>query len=79
VLKLAQAHALGGPAEAPQVPDGLEQAQKVADIHKTAAETDQIRTATDHLPTKLAIEAHNAATNRLKATADRIKSAFRGG
>ena len=78
VLKLAQAHAIGGPAEKPGVPDGLEQARQVADIHKTAAETDQIRTATEHLPAKLAIEAHNAATNRLKASLGRVKSALTG-
>lgn len=70
VLKLAQAHNLGGPAEAPEVPDGLEQAETAAEIGKTAAEADQIRTATAHMPTKLAIEAHNAATNRMKAAND---------
>jgi hypothetical protein len=78
VLKLAQAHAVGGPEEAPDVPDGLEQARTAADIGKTAAETEQIRTATQHLPAKLAIEAHNAATNRMKAANDGERRIRRG-
>lgn len=67
ILKVAQASTLGGPSEAPQVPDGLEQAHKVAQIGKTVAETEHLRTTTEHLPEKLAIEGHNAVTNRLKA------------
>lgn len=76
VLKLAQAHALGGPSEAPAVPDGLEAAHKVADINKKTAEAEHIRTQTAHLPEQLAIEGHNAETNRLKALADRAKGLF---
>jgi hypothetical protein len=57
VLKVAQADAIGGPEEAPAVPDGLEAAHKVADIDKKTAEAEHIRTKTAHLPEKLAIEA----------------------
>jgi hypothetical protein len=78
VLKIAQAHALGGPEEAPAVPDGLEAAHKVAQIGKTA-EAEHIRPQTAHLPEKLNIEAHNAGTNRMKALADRARKAFKGG
>jgi hypothetical protein len=60
MLNLAQAHALGGPEEAPAVPDGLEAAHKVADIAKKTAEAEHIRTQTAHLPEQLGIEAHNA-------------------
>lgn len=49
ILKLAQAHALGGPDKAPEAPDGLnspaavlDNAQKLADIRKTHAQADQI-------------------------------------
>jgi hypothetical protein len=44
-LKVAQAHALGGPEQAPAVPDGLEAAHKVVHIRKDAAEADHIRDA----------------------------------
>jgi hypothetical protein len=67
ILKMAQATAVGGPEQAPQVPDGLETAHKLADINKKAAEADHIRTQTKHLPQELAIEGMNAITNRLKA------------
>jgi hypothetical protein len=66
-LKVAQADAVGGPAEAPQVPDGLEAVHKLTQIGKTAAETDHLRVQTAHLPEQLAIEAQNAETNRIKA------------
>jgi hypothetical protein len=78
-LKVAQTHALGGPEEAPAVPDGLEAAHKVAQIDKTAAEAAHLRTTTAHLPEQLAIEGHNAETNRLKALADRARKLFKGG
>jgi hypothetical protein len=66
-LKLAQAQAVGGPEAAPVPPDGLEQAHKVVQIRKTAAEADNLETQTQHLPQKLGIGAVNAATNRIKA------------
>jgi hypothetical protein len=66
-LKDAQATVVGGPEAAPKVPDGLDQAHKVAQIGKTAAETEHIRTQTAHLPQELAIEATNASANRMKA------------
>lgn len=73
ILKAAQATAVGGPDAAPKVPDGLETVHKVAQIHKTAAETAKIQTDTAHLPEKLKIEAQNAGTNRLKVALDRFK------
>jgi hypothetical protein len=66
-LKHAQAVTLGGPSEAPKVPDGLEAAHKAAQIGKTLADTDHVRVQTEHLPQQLAIEATNAQTNRIKA------------
>jgi hypothetical protein len=66
VLKIAQAKAVGGPVEQPDTPDGLDDADKLANIHKTLAEARQIDTATSHMPQKLAIESHNAMTNRIK-------------
>jgi hypothetical protein len=66
VLKLAQAQAVGGPAEVPQAPDGLEAIHKAAQIGKTLADAEHIRTKTAHLPQELAIEATNAGTNRMK-------------
>jgi hypothetical protein len=77
VLKVAQASTLGGPSEVPAVPDGLEQVHKVAQIGKTVAETEHLRTTTEHLPEKLNIEAHNAETNRLKAEKDSMGTRFR--
>lgn len=68
VLKLAQAHAVGGPEAAPQVPDGLEAAHKVADISVKQAQAEHLRQQTAHMPTQLMIEAQNAQTNHLKAT-----------
>jgi hypothetical protein len=44
----------------------LDDADKLANIHKTLAEARQIDTATSHMPQKLAIESHNAMTNRIK-------------
>jgi hypothetical protein len=79
MLKVAQASTLGGPEEAPAVPDGLEAAHKVADIAKKTAEAEHIRTQTAHLPEQLAVERANAGTNRIKAMADRAKKLFTGG
>jgi hypothetical protein len=77
MLKLAQATAVGGPEAAPAVPDGLEAAHKAADIDKKTAEAAHIRTQTAHLPEQLAIEGHNAETNRLKALKDRAVQMFK--
>jgi hypothetical protein len=79
LLKVEQAKAVGGPEAEPAVPDGLEAAHKIADIDKKTAEAAHIRTQTAHLPEQLAIEGHNAETNRLKALADRAKKFFGGG
>jgi hypothetical protein len=76
VLKLAQAQAVGGPAEAPTPPDGLEAVHKIAEIGKTAAETEHLRTQTAHLPQQLAIEATNAKTNQVKAAHQAHSSRF---
>jgi hypothetical protein len=69
VLKMAQASAVGGPDAVPDTPTGLEQVHTLAQIGKTAAETEQLRTQTEHMPQKLAIEALNAKSNLLKAHA----------
>jgi hypothetical protein len=74
-LKIAQAHALGGPAEVPQTPTGLEQVHTLAQIGKTAAETEQLKTQTLHMPQKLAIEGLNAQSNLIKAHAAKMKKA----
>jgi hypothetical protein len=71
-LKIAQAHALGGPAEVPQTPSGLEQVHTLAQIGKTAAETEQLKTQTAHMPQKLAIEGLNAQSNLIKAHAAKM-------
>jgi hypothetical protein len=68
-LKMAQASAVGGPDAVPDTPTGLEQVHTLAQIGKTAAETEQLRTQTEHMPQKLAIEALNAKSNLLKAHA----------
>jgi hypothetical protein len=68
-LKIAQAHAIGGPDAVPDTPTGLEQVHTLAQIGKTAAETEQLRTQTAHLPQKLAIEGLNAKSNLIKAHA----------
>jgi hypothetical protein len=68
VLKLAQAQAVGGPAEAPSVPDGLEAVHKISQVKKNLAEAANTDADTLHMPQKLAIEATNAETNRIKAT-----------
>lgn len=67
VLKIAQAHAVGGPAAAPQPPDGLEAIHRASEVRKNLAEAQQTEMETSHLPQKLAIEATNARTNRFKA------------
>jgi hypothetical protein len=67
ILKVAQATAIGGPDKAPEVPTGLKAVHEAVQIRKTAAEADNLETATAHMPAKLAIEATNAQTNRLKA------------
>lgn len=67
ILKLAQAHAVGGSAEAPEAPDGLQVAKTIAEIDKHHAEADSIRSKTMHLPAELSIEAHNAETKRMHA------------
>jgi len=67
VLKLAQANAVGGPDAVPDTPTGLKHVKDLADIGKTAAETENLRQQTALEPTKLQIEAVNAHTNRLKA------------
>jgi hypothetical protein len=81
-LKTAQAEAVGGPEAAPTPPDGLEQAHKAAQIGKTVAETEKLRTDTAHMPEKLAIERSNADTNRFKVhqhgALERFKSLFTG-
>jgi hypothetical protein len=74
ILKAAQATVVGGPEAAPKPPDGLEQAHKIAQIGKTAAEAAKIRQDTAHEPQRLAIEATNAGANQLKAR----HSAFAG-
>jgi len=71
-LKIAQAHTLGGPAEVPQTPTGLEQVHTLAQIGKTAAETEHLKTQTMHLPQQLAIEALNARSNLVKAHASTL-------
>jgi hypothetical protein len=67
VLKHAQAVTLGGPSEAPAVPDGLEAVHKAVQIRKDLATATNLETKTAHLPQELAIEATNAETNRIKA------------
>jgi hypothetical protein len=67
ILKTAQAQAVGGPDAVPDTPNGLKHIKDLADINKTAAEADQIRTETAHMPQKLAIEATNARSNQIKA------------
>jgi hypothetical protein len=81
ILKVAQAHAVAGPAEEPDTPDGLkdeDEDSKWANIRKTDAETQQIQTETSHLPHKLAIEALNAQTNQLKANAQQLSKRSAG-
>lgn len=78
-LKAAQATVVGGPEAAPEVPDGLDAAHKAAEIDLKTAQADHTRQQTAHLPEQLAIEGHNAETNRLKALADRAKKFLGGG
>jgi hypothetical protein len=66
-LKHAQAMTLGGPSEAPQVPDGLEAVHKAVQIRKDLATATNLETKTAHMPQELAIEATNAESNRIKA------------
>ena len=66
VLKLAQAQQVGkGGDTTPQSP--IEDAAKVAEIHKTVAETANLNADTHFMPQKLAIEALDAHTKRLQA------------
>jgi hypothetical protein len=76
-LKTAQAEAVGGPDAAPSPPDGLEQVHKVAQVAKTVAETHKLETDTAHQPQKLAIEATNAQTNRMKANHQGMLAGFK--
>jgi hypothetical protein len=68
VLKLKQAEALGGPEEAPPVPDGLTQAKTASEIEKNAAQAAHLRATAAALPHELSIEQHRALTDRIKAT-----------
>jgi hypothetical protein len=76
-LKTAQAEAVGGPDAAPSPPDGLEQVHKAAQVAKTVAETHKLETDTAHQPQKLAIEATNAQTNRMKANHQGMLAGFK--
>ena len=71
-LKIAQAHALGGPDAVPDTPNGLQHVHMLAQIGKTAAETQNLQTQTAHLPQKLVIEALNAKSNLIKANASAL-------
>jgi hypothetical protein len=68
ILTMAQAQALGGPEEAPDVPDGLRSAETGAKIEKDLAQAAHLRATTAALPHEVAIEAHRALTDRVKAT-----------
>jgi hypothetical protein len=66
LLKLAQAHALNGPDKVPSTPDGLntppdpiEQAQRIADVAHTAAQTQALQHG-------MAVASHSAVTNAHK-------------
>lgn len=66
ILKMAQAHNLGS-GDGPQLPPGLDVAEKLANIRKTVAETANLNADTVHMPQKLAIQAMDAKTKRLQA------------
>jgi hypothetical protein len=66
-LKIAQAHALGGPDAVPDTPTGLEQVHTAAQVAKTIADTRHVAVQTAHLPQQLAIEALNAKTKLIAA------------
>jgi hypothetical protein len=68
LLKTVQASALGGPEEAPAVPDGLTQAKTASEIEKNAAQAEHLRATAAALPHELNIETHRALTDRIKAT-----------
>jgi hypothetical protein len=70
VLKLTQAHALGGPEKAPEVPDGLTAAKTASEIEKNTAQAEHMRATAAALPHEITIEAHRALTDRLKASND---------
>jgi hypothetical protein len=72
-LKEAQAQAVGGPDAAPTPPDGLEQAHKIVQIRKTAAEAQNLETDTAHMPQKLAIEAANARAKLAQAARSNMR------
>jgi len=66
LLKLAQAQAIGGPDKVPAAPDGLkspsdpiDQAQRIADVAHTAAQTQALQ----H---RMAVASHGAVTNAHK-------------
>ena len=73
-LKVAQANAIGGPDAVPDTPTGLTHVKTLADIGKTAAETENLRQQTALEPAKLSIEAINAHTNRVKAAQQNLRS-----
>ncbi len=50
MLKAAQADAVGGPASVPETPSGLDQAERLAAVDKTIADTAHIREKTRGLP-----------------------------
>lgn len=73
VLSLAKAQQLGKGGDAtPQSP--IEDAAKVAEIHKTVAETANLNADTHFMPQKLAIEELDAHTKRLQALQPDIRS-----
>jgi hypothetical protein len=67
---------VGGPEEA-SCSRWIGSGAQAADIDKKTAEAAHIRTQTAHLPEQLAIEGHNAETNRLKALKDRAVQMFK--
>ena len=72
VLKLAQAQQVGkGGDTTPQSP--IEDAAKVAEIHKTVAETANLNADTHFMPQKMAIEALDAHTKHLQALQPGLK------
>jgi hypothetical protein len=68
VLKMAQAAALGGPSEAPETPDGLQQAKTVSEIDRNSAQAAHLRATAAALPHEIDLAAHKAMTDRLKVT-----------
>jgi hypothetical protein len=72
-LKIEQAKAVDGGPQVPEPPDGLEQAHKVVQIRKDAAQAQNIETDTAHMPQKLAIEAANARAKLVQAARSNIR------